>query len=65
MAAPPKPKIGDGLESCTGHPQGYILNDPHDPCRSVRLIDTPGFNDTSAEGDDKQVRLIIKWLRQE
>ncbi|KJA26255.1 hypothetical protein HYPSUDRAFT_52568 [Hypholoma sublateritium FD-334 SS-4] len=65
MSVPPNPKIGDGLESCTGPPQEYILSDPDRPNRSVRLIDTPGFNDTTAEGDDKQLKLIIEWLRQE
>ena len=65
MPIPPEPKFGDGLESCTGPPQEYILNDPSHPSRSVRLIDTPGFNDTSAEGDDKQVKLIINWLQKE
>ncbi len=60
-----KPTIGSGLESCTSSPQEYILNDPKNPSRSVRLVDTPGFNDTTATGDDKQVKLIIEWLRKE
>lgn len=65
MTIAPQPKIGGGLESCTDLPQEYILSHPSYPEKSIRLIDTPGFNDTAAEGDDKQVRLMIEWLRQE
>ena len=65
MPIPPQPTIGNGLGSCTSSPQKYTVNDPENPSSSVRLINTPGFNNTAAEGGDKQVKLIIDWLKKE
>jgi len=59
------PEIGHTLGPCTKSVKGHTVSDPKRPERLVRLIDTPGFNDSESLGDDEQVRLIIQWLQQE
>ncbi|KAF8055863.1 P-loop containing nucleoside triphosphate hydrolase protein [Lyophyllum atratum] len=57
--------VGHDLESHTTHVQHFVFPDPTFPKRRIVVIDTPGFDGSDADIDDREVlRRIAGWLAQ-
>ncbi|TFK24910.1 hypothetical protein FA15DRAFT_575357, partial [Coprinopsis marcescibilis] len=61
-----KPKVDDGLDSCTKQLQHYFIDPPQSVVKSLNsrrivLVDTPGFDDTEIS-DFEILRRVAVWL---
>ncbi|KAF8166701.1 hypothetical protein BJ912DRAFT_1002114 [Pholiota molesta] len=59
------PEVGLGMTSCTMDVQAFVAANPNKKGVFVRLVDTPGFDNSDGSRDNEQLKKIIKWLEAE
>ncbi|KAF9480180.1 hypothetical protein BDN70DRAFT_641512 [Pholiota conissans] len=60
------PRVGHDLRSQTAEVEEFTVTYRSQAAtKSVRLVDTPGFDDSNNVGDDFSVKKIVKWLKED